>query len=119
MQDMDVLTRISDLDLDCTTLERSSIECQSLLEAFKITEFRICKSLGTHLLPVFNDSDIDDVTIGKKFSDTLIGGIVREVAEMSSERRLVGKSLGEGLADRVTFQLRSIIHGPWLEQGDI
>jgi|SRR5687767_635215 hypothetical protein len=94
-------TGISNLDLDHTALEGLSIQLQGLPEAIGSSEFDVAETLGAHHFAVLNDSDAGHLAAFEKLGNGFVGGIVREVAEMSSIRRLVGEPLWNGLADRI------------------
>lgn len=50
---------------------------------------------------VFNDLDVGYFVVFEKFGNGFVGGIVREVVEMSSIRRFVGEFLWNGFVDRI------------------
>lgn len=95
-------TRIGNLDLDHTSLERLAIQGQSLLQTIKGSKFNIAKALGALHLSVLNDSDAGNFATLKELGDSFDGRIVREVAEMSSIRWLGGECLRGTLTDRET-----------------
>lgn len=94
-----MLTRISNLDSDDTALERLAVQSQSLLQALEVLELGVGETLGTLLLAVLDDADVNNVASLKELGDGLDGGIVGQVAQVSGKRGLVGERLGEVLAD--------------------
>lgn len=95
------LTRIGDLDPDRASLEGLAVKLKSLLEAVKVGKLDITEALGAHHFPVFNDSDAHDFASGEEISDGFNRRIVREVSEMSSEWRTLGKCRGGTLTNRI------------------
>ena len=73
---MDKHTWISDLDSDLSSLERLSVQGQGGLQTLKVLKLSVGKSLGTVLLAVLDDADIDDLAVGEEFGDGLGGGVV-------------------------------------------
>lgn len=93
--------RISNLDTNITTLEGLAVAGQSSLETLKISKLGIGEALGTVLLAVLDNADVDAVAVVEEVGHTLDSGIIRQVAEMSGIRRLGGELLGEVVAERV------------------
>jgi len=48
-----------------------------------------------------NDADAHDLAVLEKLGDGITSGLVRKVAEVGSERRLLGELLGEVVAKGV------------------
>lgn len=96
-------TRIGHLDFDHSSLKGLPIKVESLLEPVHIGKLDIAETLGAHHLAVLNDSNAGNVAALEEFSDSFHCGVVREVAEVSGVRRLVGDRLGAKIAGRVSW----------------
>lgn len=94
-------TGIGHFDLDHTTIKGFSIEFQSLLQTLNVAELNISEALGTHHLPIFNNSDADNVAAIKKASHGLACGIIGQVAQVSSIGRLIGYRAGDEFTNRI------------------
>lgn len=97
-----ILTRIGDLNSDVASLEGLAIQSQSLLEALDILEFSVGETLRAHEFPVLDDTDAAQIAALEELANCLVRSLVREVAQVSSVRRLGGNFRGVrvALADR-------------------
>jgi len=91
--------RISNLNLDHSSVERLSIKSQGLLESFDVAKLDISETLGALHLAVFNEADADDLTALKEFGDALTGSFIGKVSEVCSKRRSVRECLRKILTD--------------------
>lgn len=99
-------TRIGNTDANVPVEEALFIQRESLLEIILSGELGISKALGTALSSVLDNTDTDDVATGarKEVGHGLLVRVVREVAEVGSIRRLVGKRELLALLARVACQ---------------
>lgn len=97
-----LLTRIGNLDLDHSPLEGLPIKGQGLFKSFGIGKLDISKTLGTLHFAILDDADTNNLTAVEEFGDRLGSRVVRQIAKVSREGRLLGKLLGNILTDRVT-----------------
>lgn len=93
-------TRIRDLDLDHTILERLAIQSEGLLQTLRVDKLNITKAPGTLHLAILDDANADNLAAFEELGYGLIRSIIGEVAEMRSVRGLIREDLGEVLANR-------------------
>jgi len=87
-------------------LEIHTVQSQGLFQALDVLELCIRKSLRSALLAILNDSDVENLAALKELGNSLLGRIVREVAQMRCEGGLGGKCLGEVVTNRVVASVR-------------
>lgn len=92
------LTRIGDTNADVAAKEALLVQRKSLAQIVGGGELGVSKALGTALGTILDDADADNLAASarEEIIHSLLVGIVRQVAEVSSVGRLVGD--GELLA---------------------
>lgn len=87
-------TRVCDTDADVAADEGLLVQLKSLLQVIDGSELGIAESLGTHLLAVLDDANVDDAaaSASEELGNGLLVGIVGEVAQVGG----VGGFIGEG-----------------------
>lgn len=109
-----MLTRIGNFHPDGTALEVLSVKFQRLLEAIDVGKLSVGKTLGSLLLPIFDDADVNDVAALEELGDSVHGRVVRQVAKVSSVRRLIGDASRTTVAGGVVWSTTSVTW--WAEE---
>lgn len=74
-----------------------------MLQTIKSLKLNITEALRALELTVLDEANVDNTAAGKEVGNSIVGDIVGQVAQVSSERRLVGECLGASFADRETY----------------